>query len=245
MIATHTLSTNRLATSAPAMRSQLDPRWNKARELFANARRFASEFADEIDRLRAEYLGEGHGGDRRSHQESHGETLDRNEGFKAAVARELGISPATAYRYLATVKAVGICQQIEQAPEGEVIELEQGGSYEVTEEIREKARQLREEIVTGGVPMNRALPAVAGMFNVQGGGTGGKEATNHPANTWAGLQKLRTSLKAKHWRQGKMAGKADWDKAVDEWASLLRQLPDELRATTAAWVQKGMPRNER
>lgn len=238
MIATKALPANRLATPAPATRGQLDPRWNKARQLLAQGRQVASEFADEIERLRGLYLGEGHGGDRRSKNQQPLE--DREQGFVAAVERELSISTATAYRYINVVKAVGICQQIEQAPDGEVIELE-AGSYEVTDEVREKARSLRENIVTGAVPMNRAMPAVAGMFHVQGGGTGGKAATNHANNTWAGIQKLRTSLKARHWRQGK----GPWDAAVDEWAALLGQLPDELRAATAAWVEKGMKRTDR
>jgi hypothetical protein len=163
---------------------------------------------------------------------SHDGTLDREEGFQAAVERELGIGKSTAYRYIACVKAIGICQQIEQAPEGEVIELE-AGSYEVTKEVREKARELRENISTGAVPMTRAMSAVAGMFGVAGGGTGGKAATNHPQNMWAGVIKLRGSLQPKHWRQGKLPNGKSWDDLVNQWDQLVRQLPDELRACTS------------
>lgn len=161
------------------------------------------------------------------------------------LSEQLGIHPATAYRYISVVKAIEICAQVERAPEGEVIELGGGDSYEVTKEVREKARQLRVEIVTGEVPMNRALPAVAGMFGVSGGGTGGKAATNHAANTWAALVKARNSISGRHWRQGKLPNGHSWDDAINQWAAILQQLPDELRAATAAWVKQGMPRTER
>lgn len=241
MIATKALPSTRVATSAPSVRSQLDPRWNKARALLAQGRRVASEFADEIERLRDVHLGEGHGGSRQANgfyiQESHDETLDRSEGFKAQVALQLGISPATAYRYISWAKAIRICKQIEQAPKGEVIELETG-SYEVTPEVRERARALCENISTGAVPMNRAMPAVAGMFGVAGGGTGGKAATNHPQNMWAGVIKLRGSMQPKHWRQGKLPNGKSWDDLVQQWDQLVRQLPDELRACTLAALKQ-------
>jgi hypothetical protein len=97
----------------------------------------------------------------------------------------------------------------------------------------------------GETPINRAMPAVAGVFTVNGGaGTGGKAATNHAANTWAALVKGRNSISAKHWRQGKLPGGHTWDDAAGLWAEILRQLPDDLRVVTQKWVKDGMPRKD-
>lgn len=194
MIATKNLPATRVATPAPATRSQLDPRFNRLREIHGCIESKHLEFAEELDRVRGLFLRDKNanlipGGPSKSHNE----TSSPEEGFKAAVARELGISPATAYRYMSVVKAVGICQQVEQAAEGEVIELSPGDCYKVTEKAQEQARELREEIATGGVPMNRALPAVKGLF-IPGGSKGGKAATNHSQNCKAAMAKWATSL---------------------------------------------------
>jgi hypothetical protein len=237
----HTASRSLIPSSA----ARLDPAWNRARELLREGLRVGDEFTREIERLRGLYLLDKNANlIPKGSSKSHDETSNREDGFKAAIARELGIGTATAYRYLARAKALGICDQVEQAPDGETIDLDDGTCYPVTEKTRKKARELREAIETGGIAMNRVMPAVSGMFLVAGGGKGGKAATNHPQNIWAGVQKLRTSLLVKHWRQGEMPGKATWEKTVNEWATLLRQMPDELRACTAAWVDKGMPHQD-
>ena len=85
--------------------------------------------------------------------------------------------------------------------------------------------------------MNWALPAAKGMFLAPAGGIGGRAATNHPQNTWAGIQKLLTSLKAEHWRKGTSA-KHDWDDIAAAWATLFEQLPEEL-CQIAASILKG------
>jgi len=188
----------------------------------------------ELDRLRNQYLRQGQG--RRT--DIDGDESKAEEGFKAQVAEQLGIHPATAYRYISVVKALSYCEQIENAPKGEVIELPGAGSYQITPAVREKARQLRVSIVSGDVPMNRAMPAVSGMFGVAGGGTGGKAATNHGANIWTGLQKLINSLTPRFWRKGNFTTGHDWDDAVVRWRHMLDQLPDELKRETADWVKQ-------
>lgn len=200
---------------------RLDPAWNRARELLAAGRQSARDLAAEIERLRELYLRQGQGRRTDIEPSSHGETKVE-DGFKAQVSAQLGIGPATAYRHLAMAKALAICDMVEHAPDGETIDLPDEGTYEVTDKVRCKARDLRARIESGDVAMNRALPAVSGMFTVRGGGTGGKAATNHPANIYAGLQKLITSLGAKHWRQGK----GDWDRNASLWAHVLEQLPE-------------------
>jgi len=222
-----------LRTPREVAAAHLDPKWNKARELLLDGRRVAEEFAQELERLRNQYLRQGQG--RRTDLADDG---DQESGFQAAVERELGISKATAYRYIAAIKALEICTQIANAPRGEVIELPGAGSYAITPEVREKARAMREAIVVGDVPLNRAMPAVAGMFQVAGGGTGGKAATNHGANVWAGLQKLHTSLSARHWRKGELSATRSWDAAANSWTLLLEQLPDELKRETLDWAKK-------
>ncbi len=217
---------------------RLDPAWNHARKLLADGRRCARELAAEIERLREAYLRDGHANLKRGNSPESHRATPGEDGFKAQVAAQLDIHPATAYRHLAVAKALAICDMVERAPEGETIDLPDNSSYAVTDEVREKARDLRARIEAGEVPMNRALPAVSGMFSVRGGGTGGKAATNHPANIHAGLQKLITSLHAKHWRQGEGA----WDRNATLWAHVLEQLPDELRSATLAWSEKSRRR---
>lgn len=218
--------------------TRLDPAWDKAREYLLKGRQAAAGLADELERLRGRFLHQGHGGDRRSKdQVSHSGTLDPDEGFQAAVERELGLAKTTAYRYLNFAKAVRLCDEIEHAPKGETIDLAEG-TYEITDDVRKKAQALRSALIAGDTPMNRALPAIAGMFSVPGGGTGGKAATNHSQNIYAGLQKLRTSLMPSRWRRGEFTAKADWEEAVVMWRTLLEQIPDELRQVTIDWAKQ-------
>ncbi len=229
--------------------------WAEARKLVTQVRAGARawlQLGEVLEELRSEYFaphrltaagpGRGNSGKQSPHDAV---PVSDERGWQAKVREEIGISDDTARKWITGKTVYSLCGQIEQLPDGETID-HAGKSWPITEEARRKAGELKEALMLGQVPLTRALPAFAGMFTVEGGkGAGGKAATNHPANTWAGLQKLRTSLDAKHWRQGKIPGRASWDLAVDEWAALLRQLPDELRAATAAWVQKGMPRQER
>lgn len=194
MIATKSLPSTRVATLVPAGRAGLDPEWDQAREYLDGSRRNIAGLATELHRLRDLYLGQGHGGDRRSkNQAPHDAALDRTQGFQAACREQLGISDDTAYRYINAAKAVFACERIADAPVGEVIELDGGDKFKVTEKAQEKAKELKEEIVTGGVPLNRALPAVKGLF-VPGGSRGGKAATNHSQNCKAAMAKWATSL---------------------------------------------------
>lgn len=221
-----------------------DPEFDRLRELHATGCRCVQEIATELERVRSVYLRNKNdnlqkGSAPKSHDETSGE-----DGFKAKVAEQLGISPATAYRYLSFAKALAICTQVESAPDGETIELEQG-SYPVTPAVRAKAKKLREDLEGGIIPISRSLPAVAGAFQVPNGGTGGKAATNHPANIHAGLQKLITSLNAANWRQGPgkfKKGQGSWDDLVNEWCEVLGQVPEEIRSATLVWAEKSRRR---
>lgn len=204
MIATKSLPTNRVATLALASRAGLDPEWDHAREYLDGSRRNIAGLATELHRLRGLYLGQGqgrrtdlqpspHGAAKVKNQEPHDATLDRTQGFQAACREQLGISDDTAYRYINAAKAVFALEQIADTPVGEVIELDGGDMFEVTEKAQEKAKELKEEIVTGGVPLNRALPAVKGLF-IPGGSRGGKAATDHSKNCKAAMAKWATSL---------------------------------------------------
>lgn len=194
MIATKSLPATRSTPSTPGPLAGRDPRFDKVRGSYRRLESNLLEFARDLAEVREVFLRDKNanlvpGGSSKSHDA----TSRDAEGFKAAVARELGIHPATAYRYLAVVKAVESCDQIITAPTGEVIQLEGGEGYKVTEVAQAKARELREEITTGGVPMNRALPAVKGLF-IPGGSRGGKAATDHDKNSMAAMAKLATSL---------------------------------------------------
>lgn len=191
MIVTKTLPTNRVATLVPANRSGLDPEWNLAREYLDGSRRNIAGLAAELHRLRDLHLKDKTDNLRRGNSPTPHDAA--SGGFQAACREQLGISDDTAYRYINAAKAVFACEQIAEAPVGEVIELDGGDKFKVTEKAQEKAKELKEEIVTGGVPLNRALPAVKGLF-VPGGSKGGKAATNHSQNCKAAMAKWATSL---------------------------------------------------
>ena len=224
--------------------------WAEARKLVEKVRTGARawlELGEVLEALRTEFFNEGHGGDRRSkafqNQAPHGAALEK--GWQAKVREELGISDDTARRYIQGRKAFLICDSVESAPDGETIDLDDGRSFPITKEARQKAAALKESILLGDTPIRRAMPAVAGLFAVEGGkGSGGKAATNHAANTWAALIKARNSIRVQHWRQGKLPGGHTWEDAGFIWAELLRQLPDDLRVETAKWVKNGMPRKD-
>ena len=123
-----------------------DPKWNRARELLQSGRQTAIAFRAELERLREIYCGEGHGGDRRSQdfKSLTGETLGRDAGFRAAIERELGISPATAYRLLERSEHQERIERVATAKIGAVIawrEKDKEQTLEVTEERQALARK--------------------------------------------------------------------------------------------------------
>lgn len=183
---------HQVTIAEPAKSDKLDPRWNRARELLASGRKVAMLFATEIESLRAEYLHEGHGGDRRSkNQVSQDEKLDREKGFVAAVERELSISPATAYRWINDALRF---RQMQDITIGEVREID---GKAVTEEVRARAEEAIAAMQED--PSVRPARVWAGLWG--GAKTKGvqRAAVDHGMNISNAIAKLKTSLP--HWRK--------------------------------------------
>lgn len=188
-------------TGAPV---KLDREWDRARELLAEGRRTAEEFANEIERLRALHLHAGHGGDRRSkNQVSHRETLDPEKGFQAALERELSVAKATAYRILDRARYTRMLRLIS---EGESVKYLTGTGAKRTEktfapdvDAMQRARELLDDVVTGDVKPSAAFAGVVGESR-RVGKTGKRERgeVDHAVNIERGLKALGTSLP--HWR---------------------------------------------
>jgi hypothetical protein len=169
--------------------------WGDARKLVEKVRAGARawlELGEVLEALREQYLGEGHGGDRRSKtardQAPHGAALEK--GWQAKVREELGISDDTARRWMLDAKRH---DQLIRITDGTV---QQVDGQRVTDEVRERAQSALSALEAD--PSARPARLWAGLWG--GAATKGKQraAVDHARNIARGLTALQTSLP--HWQ---------------------------------------------
>lgn len=197
----------------------VDPAWDRARELLAEGRRCARELAAEIERLRAEYS-TGHGGARRG-SSSQLVNLKQGEGFVAQLRAQLQLHPEQARRLLLDAQRE---RQIYAIASGEVEVVEdESGARPVTEEVREAAQQAVRAIEAD--PGVRPARAWAGLWGRAATAGRARREVDHAANIARGITALKTSLA--HWAEFTPRERAALEQA---WADLvLPVLPQTWR----------------
>lgn len=109
----------------PALARDLDPEWDHARELLAQGRATARALVVEIERLRAQYLGEGRTKTRSEYTQSvksrfSQSVKNQSQGFVAKIREELDLHPQQAQRlqeaasYEMRIETLAISQPGEQ-----------------------------------------------------------------------------------------------------------------------------------
>jgi hypothetical protein len=228
-MATHTAPLTVVTDSEIA----LDPSWDRARALWADAQKAWSaraQFVSEIERLRAEFLGQGHGGNRKN-QVSQVVKLDRTDGFVAQLRAQLGLHPQEAARLIQSAARVHFLQACSQAEPGDEIALpattnkKPGDDAEthvtITFELRGKAADLLAELEKGEATPGRAYTGFRGFQKTaKSAGTTKRAEVNHARNIARGLTALQTSLP--HWDELDTDTRAALEKG---WALIVDLIP--------------------
>lgn len=140
---------------------ELDPRWNRARELLAHGRGLAAELAEEIERLRAQFLGQGQG--RRTDKQPSSQVVIKvdAQGFQAQLRAQLGLHPQQAARLLENSQRTRLLAQIADAEPGEVVTIDAERDFEVTLETKALARDAFNDLTLGNVTAGRAWAGIS------------------------------------------------------------------------------------
>jgi hypothetical protein len=197
----------------------LDPSWDRARQLLSQGRFVAAALAEEIERLRAEFLRQGQG--RRTDKQPLSQVVIKvgADGFQAQLRAQLGLHPQQAARLLENAARTRLIAQMTDAEDGETLyaagdDIE---GIEVTPERRALARSAMTDLSLGNITAGRAWAGVMG-----GGKTAGKNRaeTDHHRNLKRALKALANSLD--HWAELTPEERADIEGG---WGQLVRYLP--------------------
>lgn len=158
---------------------------------------------------------------------SHDATLfGTRKGWQAKVREELGISHDTADRLIERARYVCMLRDV---AEGKAVEyedsLDEERKVEPTEDMRQLAFDLLQDVVAGTVNAARAWAGVIGEGSRRGAGTVKRAGVDHAKNLKKGLVMLQTSLR--HWRRLDPEERADIETL---WARVSRMLPDTWTA---------------
>lgn len=144
--------------------TKLDRRWDHARALLAQGRHTAALLAEEIERLRGEFLKDKTANLRRG-PISQVVKSEPGEGFVAQLREQLGLHPMQAKRLVENTARTHLLAQITDAEDGETIALpDEGGSLRVTADVRDAARAAFQDLTLGNVTAGRAWAGFRGAL---------------------------------------------------------------------------------
>lgn len=205
---------------------ELDPRWDRARQLLRQGQQCATMLAEEIERLRRLYLGQGRNDTlKRGNAPIFTSVKNGNDndlrGFVAELRAQLDMHPQTAARLL---EQAGYQRRIHALADGQAVVLDDGTEIVPTPEIIESALEATRTLA---VPFSPPASRVwAGLFGRKATKGGDRAPVDHQRNLRRALVALATSLE--HYATFDPEARATFDTA---WQELL-----DAGVVPAAWA---------
>lgn len=202
---------------APATTAQLDPAWDRARELLQTGKALAIELADEIERLRSTYS-LGRGGDRRG-SKSQVVTLNHEGGFHAKLEQELGLHRQQASRILESADYQRRILLVAKSEVGSELDYVDSDGAKEKIYVRDEVKALAQEAVKSwGLPF-ASSPARQWAGIIGGGSTRGAERApvNHAKVLDRSVRSFANCLE--HWNRINPVSRAEiemmWEKMCE------------------------------
>jgi FtsZ-binding cell division protein ZapB len=223
-----------VAVLVPKYELPAAPSWERARELAEEVKKSIRAIVllgMEIEALRNQWFGDGHGGDRKSqewarNQAPHPCGARSEKGWQAKVRDELGISDDTARRLMDKARYVCMLEDVTRGEEVEYTDSRNKTSKLVpTAEMRQMAFRFLDDVVAGTVNPKRAWAGLVGEGSRRDNtGSANRAPVDHYRNLKGALTALKTSLR--QWNKLEPGQRAELETL---WADISRKLPDTWR----------------